>query len=172
MHSIKDLISVYLEKIKTAEIEPGFILMVLIWLFSSFFSKKKPKKSHQLKDKVKVSQKFENILAKLGELPDMDINNSQKVNSDFEEILYDENSELRSVNTNNQYLSVEDETPIDLTSNQNDLDKETNFYTKPKPKPKKIKLYGTSLQKVIVLKEILDKPRALRPISFTSYNDT
>ena len=67
-----------------AEIEPGFIFMIIIWLFSSFFSKKK-KGVKNSPNKEKKASSFESIMKKLGELPNMDMSQAQDLISESEE---------------------------------------------------------------------------------------
>ena len=72
-----------------AEIEPGFIFMVLIWLFSSFFSKK-GKKNSESKPKNRMVDNFEKLMSKLGELPNMDMNQAQPILSEYEEEIFED----------------------------------------------------------------------------------
>ena len=72
-----------------AEIEPGFIFMVLIWLFSSFFSKK-GKKNPESKSKNRMVDNFEKLMSKLGELPNMDMNQDQPILSEYEEEIFED----------------------------------------------------------------------------------
>ncbi|MBC8311520.1 MAG: hypothetical protein H8E72_04395 [Candidatus Marinimicrobia bacterium] len=137
-----------------AEIEPGFIFMVLIWLFSSFFSKKGKKKGEST-PKKKVSN-FENLMKKLGELPNMDMNQAQPFFSNEKDAFEDE-----FVEPELYFEDVEVEEPESIQE-----EVITEPLVKRKNLPAEIKLFGTPLQKAMVLKEILDKPRALRPFNF------
>ena len=63
-----------------------------------------------------------------------------------------------------------------LSKRYKKLDKKTNelkaeSIIKKKKEASEVKLFGTPLQKGMVLKEILDKPRALRPFNFSGFND-
>lgn len=137
-----------------AEIEPGFIFMVLIWLFSSFFSKNGKKKGEST-PKKKVSN-FENLMKKLGELPNMDMNQAQPFFSNEKDAFEDE-----FVEPELYFEDVEVEEPESIQE-----EVITEPLVKRKNLPAEIKLFGTPLQKAMVLKEILDKPRALRPFNF------
>jgi len=173
----------HLDMIKFAEIEPGFILMILIWLFSSFFSKKK-KKNQDLSKKTKLSDKFENLLSSLDNLANVNDKGSRDIDASF-------NVDLNTQSNKNQ----KDESGIIFS----DEDYDDNFYgsddlgvdvvdfdeglvsSVPKTEPQKqnmsssktvtksLKIYGTPIQKVMILKEILDKPRALNPYSSKKY---
>ena len=72
-----------------AEIEPGIILMILIWLFSSFFSKNKKGVKHS-PNKEKKASSFLAIMKKLGKLPNMDMNQAQEMFSESEEEFFEE----------------------------------------------------------------------------------
>ncbi len=163
---IKQLFASF-EKIKLAEIEPGFILMMLIWLFSSFFSKKKTKKKKASKYKHTLSQKFESLLRKLDDLSEIDVNQTQEIYTDSEAILVDEKSIKPELNTNTIYKQnpyIQDEIDLDpIIIGSESIIKPISV---SKSKHKEIKLFGTPLQKAMVLREILDKPRALKPFSF------
>ena len=138
-----------------AEIEPSFIFMILIWLFSSFFSKKK-KGVKSSPNKEKKASSFEAIMKKLGELPNMDMNQVPEIFSESEEEFFEEEFTEPEVHFEGiepeeaEYLQEEVKTESQL--------KKKNISTE-------IKLFGTPLQKAMVLKEILDKPRALRPFN-------
>ena len=138
-----------------AEIEPGFIFMVLIWLFSLFFSKK-GKKKNENNLKGKISTNFEKLMEKLGELPNMDVNQSQPVFSEFEDDLL-ENEIVEPSFDFNEVLSEEVESIQDVKPELSV--KKSNIFSE-------VKLFGTPIQKAIILKEILDKPRAFRPFNF------
>ena len=157
MQSIKEILPTYLEKIKMAEVEPGFILMVLIWLFSSFFSKKKPKKSKPSINKEKVSQKFQSLLRKLGDLPEMDVNQPQEIFSESEEEFFEE----EFAESEFHFEGIE---PEEVACIQEEV--KAKSIIKKKKQAGEVKLFGTPLQKAMVLKEILDKPRALRPFNY------
>jgi hypothetical protein len=138
-----------------AEIEPSFIFMILIWLFSSFFSKKK-KGVKSSPNKEKKASSFEAIMKKLGELPNMDMNQVPEIFSESEEEFFEEEFTEPEFHFEGiepeeaEYLQEEVKTESQL--------KKKNISTE-------IKLFGTPLQKAMVLKEILDKPRALRPFN-------
>ena len=136
-----------------AEIEPGFIFMIVIWLFSSFFSKK-GKKDPESKSKNRMVDSFEKLISKLGESPNMDMNQAHPILSEYEEEIFEHEI-------------------IEPHSNFNESEGEEINYVKENLKseatPEKqsvlpeVKLFGTPLQKAMVLNEILAKPRALRP---------
>lgn len=136
-----------------AEIEPSFIFMVLIWLFSSFFSKK-GKKNPESKPKNRMVDSFEKLMSKLGELPNMDMNQAQPILSEYEQEIFED----EIIESHSEFNQLVDE-KIDYVKEN----------LKPEAPPEKqsvppeIKLFGTPLQKAMVLNEILAKPRALRP---------
>ena len=66
-----------------AEIEPSFIFMVLIWLFSSFFSKKGKDKGQSISKENRLSN-VGKLIEKLGGLPNMDLKQSEPVFSEYE----------------------------------------------------------------------------------------
>ena len=136
-----------------AEIEPGFILMIIIWLFSSFFSKKK-KEMKNSANKEKKASLFEAIMKKLSELPNMDMNQAQEIFSESEEEFFEE----EFVEPEFHFEEIETEEVSDI---QEELKAESIIIKKKQAGG--VKLFGTPLQKAMVLKEILDKPRALRP---------
>ena len=139
-----------------AEIEPSFIFMILIWLFSSFFSKKK-KGVKSLPNKEKKASSFEAIMKKLGELPNMDMNQVPEIFSESEEEFFEEEFTEPEVH----FEGIE---PEEAEYFQEEVKTESQL--KKKNISTEIKLFGTPLQKAMVLKEILDKPRALRPFNF------
>ena len=139
-----------------AEIEPGVILMIVIWLFSSFFSKKK-KGVRDPRNKEKKTSSFETIMKKLGKLPNMDMNQAQEIFSDSEEEFFEEEF-------------VEPELELHFEEIETEKVKAESIIQKKK-QVSEVKLFGTPLQKAMVLKEILDKPRALRPFNFSGSND-
>ena len=136
-----------------AEVEPGFILMVLIWLFSSFFSKK-GKKGAESNSKNRMVGNFEKLLKKFGELPNMDMNQAQPIFPEYEEDIFED----EIIEPHSGYDKVADE-KIERVKK--------DFKTEPPPKKRsvhpEVKLFGTPLQKAMVLNEILAKPRSLRP---------
>ena len=136
-----------------SEIEPGIILMILIWLFSSFFSKNKKGVKHS-PNKEKKASSFEAIMKKLGKLPNMDMNQTQEIFSESDE----EFSEEEFVEPEFHFEGIETEEVADI---QEELKAESIIIKKKQAG--EVKLFGTPLQKAMVLKEILDKPRALRP---------
>ena len=136
-----------------AEIEPGIILMILIWLFSSFFSKNKKDVKHSPNKEQKTSS-FEAIMKKLGKLPNMDMNQAQEIFSESDE----ESFEEEFVEPEFHFEGIETEEVADI---QEELKAESIIIKKKQAG--EVKLFGTPLQKAMVLKEILDKPRALRP---------
>jgi hypothetical protein len=138
-----------------AEIEPSFIFMILIWLFSSFFSKKK-KGVKSLPNKEKKASSFEAIMKKLGELPNMDMNQVPEIFSESEEEFFEEEFTEPEVH----FEGIE---PEEAEYLQEEVKAESQL--KKKNISTEIKLFGTPLQKAMVLKEILDKPRALRPFN-------
>ena len=144
-----------------AEIEPGFILMVIIWLFSSFFSKNKKAVKNSPKEKKKAFS-FEAIMKKLGELSDVDINHPQEIFPKSEEEFLEE--EFVDPEFHFEEIDLEEKESI-----QEEV--ETESIIKNKKPLSEVKLFGTPLQKAMVLKEILDKPRALRPFNFSGFND-
>ena len=142
--------------IQFSEIEPGFIFMILIWLFSSFFSKKK-KGVKSSPNKEKKASSFEAIMKKLGELPNMDMNQVPEIFSESEEEFFEEEFTEPEVH----FEGIE---PEEAEYLQEEVKAESQL--KKKNISTEIKLFGTPLQKAMVLKEILDKPRALRPFNF------
>lgn len=136
-----------------AEIEPGFIFMVLIWLFSSFFSKK-GKKNSESKPKNRMVDNFEKLISKLGALPNMDMNQAQPILSEYEEEIFED----EIIESHSEFDQLVDE-KIDYV--KENLKSEP--YREKQSVPPEIKLFGTPLQKAMVLNEILAKPRALRP---------
>ena len=144
-----------------AEIEPGFILMIVIWLFTSFFSKKKKGVKHT-PDKEKKTSSFEAIMKKLSELPNMDMNQAQEIVPESEEEFFDKEfvePEFHPEEIEPKVATcVQEEVKVESIINDKKLFSE-------------VKLFGTPLQKAMVLKEILDKPRALRPFNFSGFND-
>jgi len=185
MHLQIENVPKHLDMIKFAEIEPGFILMVLIWLFSSFFSKKK-KKNQDLSKKTKLSDKFENLLSSLDNLANVNDKGSRDVDTTF-------NVDLNTQSNKNQNQKDEseivfsDEYYDDNFYSTDDLGVEGVDYDEglvspvPKAEPQKqniptsktvtksFKIYGTPIQKVMILKEILDKPRGLNPYKSKKY---
>ena len=130
--------------------------MILIWLFSSFFSKKKKDKVQSIPKKNRVSN-FEKLMEKLGGLPNMDVNQAQPVFSEYEEDIFED--ELIEPELYFDEVKVEESEYIQEEVKAESQLKKKNISTE-------IKLFGTPLQKAMVLKEILDKPRALRPFNF------
>ena len=130
--------------------------MILIWLFSSFFSKKK-KGVKSSPNKEKKASSFEAIMKKLGELPNMDMNQVPEIFSESEEEFFEEEFTEPEVH----FEGIE---PEEAEYLQEEVKAESQL--KKKNISTEIKLFGTPLQKAMVLKEILDKPRALRPFNF------
>ena len=167
MQFIKELLPTHLEKVKMAEVEPGFILMVLIWLFSSFFSKKKSKTAKPSINKEKVSQKLKSLLRKLGDLPEIDVNEPQNLFSDSNNVFFDE----EPMEPELDFDTIQEENSYDVDADSTIAEAEDlDYIIASNSSHKEIKLYGTPLQKVMVLKEILGKPRALNPFTFEDYN--
>ena len=129
--------------------------MILIWLFSSFFSKKK-KGVKSSPNKEKKASSFEAIMKKLGELPNMDMNQVPEIFSESEEEFFEEEFTEPEVH----FEGIE---PEEAEYLQEEVKAESQL--KKKNISTEIKLFGTPLQKAMVLKEILDKPRALRPFN-------
>ena len=145
-----------------SEIEPGFILMIIIWLFSSFFSKKKKRGVKSSPNKEKKASSFEAIMKKLGELPNMDMNQAQEIFSESEEEFFEE----EFAEPEFHFEEIEQEKVADIQEEM-----KVEAIIKKKKQATEVKLFGTPLQKAMVLKEILDKPRALRPFNFSGSND-
>ena len=152
MNFIIEKLSNHLSKVQTSEIEPGFILMIVIWLLSSFFSKKK-KGVKNSPNKEKKTSSFKAIMKKLGELPNMDMNQAQELFSESEEDYFEEEFNQPEL----QFQEVEEVEYVQEEVKVDSLPK--------KKKNREVKLFGTPLQKAMVLKVILDKPRALRPFN-------
>ena len=72
-----------------AEIEPSLIFMILIWLFSSFFSKKGKGKGQSIPKKNRLSN-VEKLMEKLGGLRNMDFNQSQPFFSEYEANIFED----------------------------------------------------------------------------------
>ena len=136
-----------------AEIEPGFILMIVIWLLSSFFSKKK-KGVKDSPNKEKKTSSFKTIIKKLAELPNMDMNQAQELFSESEEDYFEEEFNQPEM----QFQEVEE---VEFVQEEIKADSVSK-----KKKNREVRLFGTPLQKAMVLKVILDKPRALRPFNY------
>ena len=204
---------------RLGEIEPGFVLMILIWLFSSFFSKKKVKRDFT--DKKNISNKigyFINNLNKSFEEDKQPSSNPDKLYSpegssveiddvyspegssvEIDDVYSNEGSsaeiddvyssdgssveiddvyssdgsslELNKINFLDDFPLESDQNHIPINPNFKDstliqdVNKDINFNRRGK-------IYGVPLEKIIVLNEILGKPRALNPFSFEKYNDT
>ena len=144
-----------------AEIEPGFILMIVIWLFSSFFSKDKKGVKNSPKQEKKAFS-FEAIMKKLGELSDVDVNHAQEIFPESEEEFFEE----EFVDPEFHFKEIDPEEAAYIQE-----EAEAESIIKKKEPVSEVKLFGTPLQKAMVLKEILDKPRALRPFNFSGFND-
>ena len=153
MNFIIEKLSNHLSKVQTSEIEPGFILMIVIWLLSSFFSKKK-KGVKNSPNKEKETSSFKTIMKKLGELPNMDMNQAQELFSESEEDYFEEEFNQPEI----QFQEVE---KVEFVQEEVKADS----FSKKK-KNREVRLFGTPLQKAMVLKVILDKPRALRPFNY------
>ena len=130
--------------------------MIVIWLFSSFFLKKK-KGVKNSSNKEKKASSIEAIMKKLGKLPNMDMNQAQEIFSDSEEEFFEE-----------EFVEPELELHFEEIETE---EVKVESITKKKKQVSEVKLFGTPLQKAMVLKEILDKPRALRPFNFSGSND-
>ncbi len=130
--------------------------MIVIWLFSSFFLKKKKGVTNS-SNKEKKASSIEAIMKKLGKLPNMDMNQAQEIFSDSEEEFFEEEF-------------VEPELELHFEEIETEEVKAESIIKKKK-QVSEVKLFGTPLQKAMVLKEILDKPRALRPFNFSGSND-
>ena len=144
-----------------SEIEPGFILMVVIWLFSSLFSKKKNKGK---KPKKSILDSFESLMSKLEEIPNLDFEEKGKPSDQVdleEDLVYEFDEELEPIDYKIETQIVQNE-----LENRNLSSTITAEEPKKIDSPKEIKLFGTPLQKAIIFKEVLDKPRALRPHQF------
>ena len=135
--------------------------MIVIWLFSSFFLKKK-KGVKNSSNKEKKASSIEAIMKKLGKLPNMDMNQAQEIFSDSEEEFFEE-----------EFFEEECVEPeLELHFEEIETEKvKAESIIKKKKQVSEVKLFGTPLQKAMVLKEILDKPRALRPFNFSGSND-
>ena len=145
-----------------AEIEPSFIFMIIIWLFSSFFSKKGKAVVKNSPKEEKKGFSFEAMMKKLSELPNMDMNQAQEIAPESEEEFLEE----EFVDPEFHFEEIE---PEEAACIQEEVEAESIINNK---KPfSEVRLFGTPLQKAMVLKEILDKPRALRPINFSGFND-
>ena len=130
--------------------------MIIIWLFSSFFSKKE-KGVKSSSNKEKKASSFEAIMKKLGELPNMDINQAPEIFSESEEEFFEEEFTEPEVH----FEGIE---PEEVACIQEEV--KAKSIIKKKKQTGEVKLFGTPLQKAMVLKEILDKPRALQPFNF------
>ena len=101
-------------------------------------------------------------MKKLGELPNIDMNQAQEIFPESDEEFLEE----EFVNPEFHFEEIEPEV---ATCVQEEMKVESIINDK---KPfSEVKLFGTPLQKAMVLKEILDKPRALRPFNFSGFND-
>lgn len=135
--------------------------MMIIWLFSSFFSKKKGKGK---KSKKSILDSFESLMSKLEEIPNLDFEGKGKPVPDFDfedDLEFEFEDEFEPVEPSIDTQPVQSKTEYDDLS---PIVASDNF--EEITPPKQIKLFGTPLQKAIVFKEILDKPRALRPHQF------
>lgn len=159
MNFIIEKLSSHLSKVQTSEIEPGYIIMIAIWLLSSFFSKKK-KGMNNSSNKEKKASSFESIMKKLGELPNMEMSQAQEIYPEPEEDFFEEEFNQPEL----QFQEVEE---VEIIQEEVKVE-----FLPKKKKHKNGKLFGTPLQKAMVLKEILDKPRAMRPFIFSGSNDT
>ena len=110
-----------------------------------------------LSNKEKKASSFEAIMKKLGELPNMDMNQTPEIFSESEEEFFEEEF------TEPEFHFEEIE-PEEVAYIQEEV--KAKSIIKKKKQAGEVKLFGTSLQKAMVLKEILDKPRALRPFNF------
>ena len=107
-------------------------------------------------NKEKKVSSFEVIMKKLGELPNMDMNQAPEIFSESEEEFFKE--EFTEPEVHFEGIEPEEAEYLQEEVVESQL-KKKNISTE-------IKLFGTPLQKAMVLKEILDKPRALRPFNF------
>ena len=130
--------------------------MIVIWLFSSFFLKKK-KEVKDSSNKEKKASSIEVIMKKLGKLPNMDMNQAQEIFPESEEEFFEEEF-------------VEPELELHFEEIETEEVKAESIIKKKK-QVSEVTLFGTPIQKAMVLKEILDKPRALRPFNFSGSND-
>ena len=168
MNFIIEKLSSHLSKVQTSEIEPGYIIMIAIWLLSSFFSKKKKGMNNSL-NKEKKASSFESIMKKLGERPNMETSQAQEIYPEPEEDFFEEEFNQPEL----QFQEVEEVEIIQEVEEVEIIQEEVKVEFLPKKKKHKNgKLFGTPLQKAMVLKEILDKPRAMRPFIFSGSNDT
>ena len=108
-------------------------------------------------NKEKKASSFEAIMKKLGELPNMDMNQAPEIFSESEEEFFEE--EFTEPEVHFEGIEPEEAEYLQEEIKAKSQLKKKNISTE-------IKLFGTPLQKAMVLKEILDKPRALRPFNF------
>ncbi len=108
-------------------------------------------------NKEKKASSIEVIMKKLDKLSNMDMNQTQEIFSESEEEFFEEEF-------------VEPELELHFEEIETEEVKAESI-TKKKKQVSEVKLFGTPLQKAMVLKEILDKPRALRPFNFSGSND-
>ena len=165
---------------RLGEIEPGFVLMILIWLFSSFFSKKKVKRDFT--DKKNISNKigyFINNLNKSFEEDKQPSSNPDKLySSEGSSVEIDDAYSSEGSSLELDKINFLDDFPLELDQNHipvNPNFKDATFIqdvNNDMNSNRKRKIYGVPLEKIIVLNEILGKPRALNPFSFEKYNDT
>lgn len=150
-----------------AEFEPGYILFLIIWALSSFFSKKSRKKNTKKPLNVK-SNKIERGLDELFKrLEHFQADPDVMPRPHLEEIPIDDDVEDIDAEflIDTETLSSEDELDSDSI-----FEVESETAIKPKSK-RKIILNSDSLKEAIVFKEIIDRPRALRPFTYGGMND-
>ena len=87
----------------------------------------------------------------------MDVNHPQKIFSESEEEFFEE----EFVESEFHFEGIQ---PEEVACIQEEV--KAKSIIKKKKQPGEVKLFGTPLQKAMVLKEILDKPRALRPFNY------
>ncbi len=104
-------------------------------------------------NKEKKTSSFKAIMKRLGELPNMDMNQAQELFSESEEDYFEEEFNQAEL----QFKEVEE---VEYVQEEVKVD-----FLPKKKKNREVKLFGTPLQKAMVLKVILDKPRALRPFN-------
>ena len=159
-----------------AEFEPGYILFLIIWALSSFFSKKNRKAKNTKTplniDSNKVKRGLEELFKRLEHFQaDPDV----MPRPHLEEILVDDNVVV-DVDYDAEDIDAEFVVDTETISSEDELDSDYIFEAEPEtaiiPKAKrKIILNADSLKEAIVLKEILDRPRALRPFTYGGMND-
>ena len=97
---------------------------------------------------------FEKLINKLGESPNMDMNQAHPILSEYEEEVF----EHEIIETHSNFNEPDGE---EINYFKENLESESD--PEKQIAHPEIKLFGTPLQKAMVLNEILAKPRALRP---------